>query len=61
MSKNKKKTNRSGDVKQAIRKTFLSEEDEYQNTLSEYKSKYLPKEYNQLELLDQLTNNETGI
>ena len=30
MSKNKKKTNRSGDVKQAIRKTFLSEEDGYE-------------------------------
>ena len=58
MSKNKRKTNKSGEIKQAIRKTFLSEEDEYQNTLKEYKSKYLPKEYNQLELLDQLTNNE---
>lgn len=58
MSKNKKKTNKSGEIKQAIRKTFLSEEEEYQNTLKEYKSKYLPKEYNQLELLDQLTNND---
>ena len=58
MSKNKKKTTKSGEIKQAIRKTFLSEEDEFQNTLKEYKTKYLPKEYNQLELLDQLTNKD---
>lgn len=36
----------------------LTEEQIYKKTLKEYKERYLPPEYNQLELLDELTNQE---
>lgn len=41
-------------LKQKAVSLFASEEEEYKFYLNEYRSKYLPAEYNQLELLDHL-------
>ena len=41
-------------LKQKAVSFFATEEEEYQYYLNEYRSKYLPEEYNQLELLDHL-------
>lgn len=41
-------------LKQKAVSFFASEEEEYMFYLNEYRSKYLPAEYNQLELLDHL-------
>lgn len=41
-------------LKQKAVSLFATEEEEYKFYLNEYRSKYLPEEYNQLELLDHL-------
>ena len=43
-------------LKQKAVSLFSSEEEEYKYYLKEYREKYLPEEYNQLELLDELLN-----
>src|SRR5699024_11754779 len=45
-------------LKQKAVSLFASEKEEYAFYLKEYKEKYLPKEFNQLELLDELCNDE---
>lgn len=39
-----------------VKMTFASEEEEYQYYLKKYRDNFLPEEYNQLELLDRLTD-----
>lgn len=39
-----------------LKKTFGNEEEVFQAVLAEYRTKYLPPEYNQLELLNKLTD-----
>ena len=56
MAKIKKEKSTTEKVVRAIKKVFASEEEQYQSVLAEYKEKYLPPEYNQLELLDKLTD-----
>lgn len=43
-------------VVEKVKLTFKSEEEEYQYWLKKYRENYLPEEYNQLELLDRLTD-----
>ena len=45
-------------LKQKAVSLFASEKEEYAYYLKEYKEKYLPNEFNQLELLDELCNDE---
>lgn len=45
-------------LKQKAVSLFTSEKEEYLYYLNEYRKKYLPAEFNQLELLDELTNDE---
>lgn len=45
-------------VREIVTKVFKDEKAEYKYYLEEYKKNYLPVEYNQLELLDQLCNDE---
>lgn len=45
-------------IKQKAVSLFKSEKEEYAYYLKEYKEKYLPAEYNQLELLDHLCDEE---
>lgn len=45
-------------LKQKAVSLFASEEEEYKYYLNEYRSKYLPEEFNQLELLDELCNHD---
>ena len=45
-------------LKQKTVSLFASEEEEYKYYLKQYREKYLPEEYNQLELLDELLNPE---
>ena len=45
-------------LKQKAVSLFKNEKEEYTYYLKEYKEKYLPKEFNQLELLDELCNDE---
>lgn len=41
-----------------VKKVFGSEKEQYKAVLKEYKDKYLPPEYNKLELLDELCNED---
>lgn len=43
-------------VVEKVKLVFATEEEEYQYYLKKYKENYLPKEYNQLELLNKLTD-----
>ena len=45
-------------LKQKAVSLFKNEKEEYAYYLKEYKEKYLPEEFNQLELLDELCNDE---
>lgn len=45
-------------LKQKAVSLFATEKEEYLYYLNEYREKYLPAEFNQLELLDELTNDE---
>lgn len=45
-------------LKQKAVSLFSSEKEEYMYYLNEYRTKYLPEEYNQLELLDHLCNED---
>ncbi|AAP42305.1 neck appendage [Streptococcus phage C1] len=45
-------------VKKTIKTIFKNEEEEFKTLLNDYRKKYLPSKYNQLELLDWLCSDE---